>query len=175
MLLLAAGWGGGQEMAAAQPARELDIKAAMVFNFAQFARWPESAFPSTNAPFVIGIIGADPFGARMDELVKGETIHGRPMAVRRFSNIAEVTQSQILFVSASEASNWPKIRGELGKAPVLTVSDMEKFATRGGMIRLVMEQNRVRFRINARVAEECGLELSSKLLRLAEIIETTED
>lgn len=161
--------------ALAQGGREYDIKAAMVFNFAQFVQWPTNALASTNSPFVIGILGADPFGRTIDQLTAGETIQGRPMVVRRLNTIEETVHCHILFVSQSEANNWSRVRGYLNNAPVLTVSDLDRFARRGGMIRLMMDQNRVKFRINRAAAKEAGLELSSKLLRLAELAETTED
>ena len=165
----------GPKSFAAQPALEYDIKAAMVFNFAQFTEWPLEAFATTNAPFVIGILGADPFGRTLDDLVRNEHVHGHPMQVRRLRSLQESTHCHILFVSRSEERNWSRIRGYLDHAPVLTVSDMPDFASRGGMICLLMDQQKVRFRINTEAAGQADLKLSSKLLRLAEILPTTKD
>jgi hypothetical protein len=58
---------------------------------------------------------------------------------------------------------------------VLTVSDGERFASQGGMIGFVTEQNRIRLRINLEAARAANLTISSKLLRPARIVSTGED
>src|SRR6266700_7057796 len=58
---------------------ENQIKAVFLFNFAQFVEWPARAFPGKEAPLVIGILGEDPFGNYLDELVSGEKIGERPL------------------------------------------------------------------------------------------------
>ncbi|MDX1696889.1 MAG: YfiR family protein, partial [Thiohalobacterales bacterium] len=65
-----------------------------------------------------------------------------------------------------------EVLDSLGGMPVLTVSDIESFTTRGGIIRLRMIDNRVRFDINTAVAGNAGLSISSKLLSLATSVET---
>lgn len=154
-------------------ARDVDIKAAMLLNFAQFVHWPPASTNSTN--FVIGILGKDPFGDTLDRLAQGEKQNGREVVVRRYRYAAEAGQADILFISESEERNWARIKQQLQGRPVLTVSDMSDFAMRGGMIRFVTEGNRVRFRINNEVAKASNLTISSKLLRLGEIVETSRE
>jgi len=64
-----------------------------------------------------------------------------------------------------------KILNELRKDPVLTVSDIPHFVQRGGMIRFVPEDNRVRFEVNLGAAQDAGLILSSELLKVAVNVE----
>jgi len=146
------------------------IKAVFLYNFAQFVTWPESAFADAQAPFVIGVLGADPFGAALDETVQGESIGGRRLEVRRYRSAVEVIGCQILFISSSEAGRLDEILKTLAGRPVLTVGESQDFANKGGMIRFVTTQNKIRFRINVAAAERSGLVISSKLLRLAEIV-----
>ncbi|MEO7347924.1 MAG: YfiR family protein, partial [Opitutaceae bacterium] len=70
-----------QPAASAQPATsdEYKVKAAFLFNFAQFVEWPAQAFRPADAPLVIGILGDDPFGPYLDELVRGEKVGKRPL------------------------------------------------------------------------------------------------
>ena len=69
---------------------EYQVKAVFVFNFSQFVEWPQETFDAQGKPFVIGVLGTDPFGQRLDEAVKGETVNERPLVVRRFHRIDEV-------------------------------------------------------------------------------------
>lgn len=150
---------------------EYEIKAAFLYHFTQFVEWPEHAFATTNSPLVIGILGANPFGETLEKLVRGEQIRGRPLVVRRFPSALAAREAHILFVSRSEANEWRAIERVLGKRPILTVSEMEGFARAGGMVRFVTRENKVRLQINHQNARSAGLSLSSKLLRVAEVIE----
>ncbi|WDT81882.1 MAG: YfiR family protein [Candidatus Manganitrophus sp.] len=155
--------------ATSQTATEYQVKAAFLYNFAKFVDWPAEAL--TNDPaFVIGILGNDPFGRLIDEAVAGKTVRDKPILVKRFSRIEEAAGAHILFISDSEAGNASRIVKQLSRAPVLTVSDSDQFAERGGMVELEMEQNRVRFAINVAAVERAGLKPSSQLLKLARIV-----
>jgi hypothetical protein len=155
-------------VAAAEPL-EYAVKAAYIYNFAKFVEWPME--PSTeDGAFVIGILGQDPFGGALDEIVLGKTIRDKKIAVKRFSRIEDATNSHILFIGNSEKESMAQIIKRLNGMPILTVSDIGRFAEQGGMIELVIDQNRVRFAINVASAEQAGLKPSSQLLKLARII-----
>ncbi len=155
---------------AAAPPTEAQVKAVFLFNFSQFVDWPEEAFATADAPLVIGVLGEDPFGADLDQVVHGESVRGHPLVVRRFTDAAQIDTCHILFISHSEQHQLEQILKHLGERSVLTVGDGEGFERRGVMIRLVTERNRVRMRINLQAAVAAGLTLSSKLLRPAEIV-----
>ena len=163
-------------LALASPLRaatpEYQIKAVFLFNFTQFVEWPATAFADPSAPVVIGVLGDDPFGAALDEAVRGEKAGSRPLVVQRFRRAEEVTDCHILFVSRSEEPRFADIFPRLARRSILTVGDSEGFATHGGMIRFVTERNKTRLRINVEAAKAAGLTLSSKLLRPAEIVES---
>jgi hypothetical protein len=150
--------------------REYQVKAVFLFNFAQFVDWPSSAFPDRQTPLVIGVLGKDPFEGSLEEAVRGETINARPLEIRRFKSVEEVRDCHVLFISNSESAHLERILGALKGRNILTVSDVDGFAERGGMIRFVTEKNKVRFRINLDSAKAAGLTISSKLLRPAEIV-----
>ena len=86
-------------IAQANISREYQVKAVFLFNFAQFVEWPTSTFSSEDAPFVIGVLGKDPFGDYLNETVKGEKINGHTMAVKYFQDIKEVSACHILFIN----------------------------------------------------------------------------
>jgi hypothetical protein len=152
------------------PSQEYQIKAVFLFNFAQFVEWPPSAFAGAEAPLVIGVLGRDPFGGALDEAVLDEKTHGRKFVIQRYSRVEEIQTCHILFVSRSESGRLPAISNAMKGRSILTVSDADGFTEQGGMIRFVMEQNKVRFRINLESAKTAGLTLSSKLLQSAGVV-----
>jgi YfiR/HmsC-like len=152
-----------------------ELEAVFLFNFSQFVDWPPQAFADANAPIVIGVLGSDPFGATLDEVVRGETVKGRALIVRRFRSIEELTDCQILFVSRSERARLEPILQALKGRSVLTVSDLEDFAQEGGVICFVLVESKIRLRVNLGAARAAGLTLSSKLLRPAQIVSPGKD
>jgi YfiR/HmsC-like len=147
-----------------------ELEAVFLFNFSQFVDWPPQAFADASAPIVIGVLGSDPFGATLDEVVRGETVKGRALIVRRFRSIEDLTDCQILFVSRSERARLEPILQALKGRSVLTVSDFEDFAQEGGVICFVLVESKIRLRVNLGTARAAGLTLSSKLLRPAQIV-----
>jgi hypothetical protein len=154
----------------ARDARSLEyqVKAAFLFNFARFTEWPPASFSSPGAPFVLGVLGEDPFGDNLEQTVSGKSVHSRPLLVKRAATLQELGDCHILFVAGSEKRRLPEILEALKSRAVLTVSDVDDFVRSGGMIRLLPKGDTIRFEINARSAQEVGLKISSKLLRLAE-------
>lgn len=158
--------------AAAAAPNEYQIKAVFVFNFSHFVEWPLRAFTAPNEPFVIGVLGGDPFGPHLEETVRGESVDAHPLVVRRFTDVAQVGDCQILFIDRSESAQLDQILAALDHHSVLTVSDLDGASQRGVMIQFATENNHVRLRINAESARAAGLTISSNLLRLAEVVGT---
>ncbi len=163
--------------AAAQPAvsREYQVKAVFLFNFAQFVDWPSGTFPSAQAPLVIGVLGDDPFDGFLDDTIRDEKVNDHPLIVQRYRRVEEIGACHILFISQSESGRLDRILARLKDRNILTVGDAEDFARRGGMIRFVTENNKIRLRINMDAAKAAELTISSKLLRPAKIVTTGKD
>jgi hypothetical protein len=153
--------------AKAQPAptAEYQLKAVFLFNFAQFVEWPARAFPSPTTPLVIGVLGEDPFGSYLDDLVRDEKIGSHPLVVRRITRAEDITACHIVFICRSEAHDLGGIIARLKRSSVLTVSDVDTFIRQGGMVRFLMENGKIRLRINVKAAKACDLTVSSKILR----------
>jgi len=151
-------------------ASEAQVKAVFLFNFAQFVDWPPEAVPDSQAPLVIGILGGDPFGDFLDATVRGERRGARPFVVQRYQRVDDITRCDILYINRSAGDAPEEILARLKNRPILTVSDADRFAERGGMIRFVTDRSRIRLQINPAAAEAARLTISSKLLRVAEVI-----
>jgi hypothetical protein len=152
---------------------EYQVKAVFVFNFSQFVEWPRESFGSDSRQFVIGVLGSDPFGQRLDEAVRGEAVNQRQLVIHRFHRVDEVHDCQILFIDRSESAQLPQILSTLDHRSILTVSDVDRSSEKGVMIQFIRQNDRIRLRINVESARAAGLTISSKLLRPAEIVTTS--
>jgi len=155
--------------AASQPS-EYQVKAVFLFHFTQFVQWPRTAFDDPGAPVIIAVLGEDPFGSFLDEVVRDENVDGRPIVVRRYGRPGEVGPAHILFIATSENERLEQALALFQGRSILTVGEGEGFAARGVMIRFRTLENRVRLRINVGALRSAGLNVSSKLLRSAEIV-----
>jgi hypothetical protein len=166
LLALACGLTG-----AAAPVSEYQLKAVFLFNFAHFVEWPPAAEPRDDQPFVIGVVGKDPFGPALDAVVRGETVDHHPLAIERYPTAAQIGACQILFIPASELTHLEQVLAAVRGRSVLTVTDAEGPAPRGVIIALVRRDNHIRLRIDLEAAKAGNLTISSKLLRPAEIVQ----
>lgn len=153
---------------------EYAVKAAFLFNFTKFVEWPESVFENSQSPIVIGIVGHDPFGDSLLNIISGQKVQGRAVLVVKYRHGEDLRHCQVLFISASERLRAVEILSQLKEASVLTVSDIDGFAEAGGDMQFVMQENRVHFVVNLDAATQSKLRVSAKLLALARVINHNE-
>lgn len=159
--------GAARPVRALMPAGEYEVKAAFLVNFAGFVHWPAAAFANAAAPFVVCVAGSDPFGGAFEPFEQ-KRVAERSLVVRPVDPTAALPGNcQILFVAKSEGARLPELLGALGKAAVLTVSDLEGFAGNGGMIQFHLGDGKIRFEINQPAAEAVGLRIDARLLKLS--------
>ena len=161
--------------AAAQtgPSTPYQFRALYLFNFAKYTEWPKESFADDAAPFVLGILGADPFGKDID-IIKGKSIKNRKLDVQYFSTAEEARDCHILFISPSEKDRLAEILRALQNSSILTVSEIEGFIDQHGMVNLAEEKmaeekKRLIFEINQAAAEKVKLKLDARLLQLAKV------
>jgi hypothetical protein len=151
-------------------AGEYQIKAAFLFNFAKFVEWPPSSFPDGSTPLRICVLGRDPFGEELRNIIMQKKVSGRTLEVDQVVDPKEARNCQILFIASSEKTPVNQILQALRGANVLTVGDTKGFVQQGGMINFVLENDRVQFEVNPKAAEQAGLKISSKLLSVAKLV-----
>ena len=153
---------------AAEPApTEYQLKAVFLFNFAQFVEWPRDAFASADTPLSICVLGKDPFGSNLDDAVRGESVAGRRLVVERHADVAGVGSCHILFVPAAQSREIEALAAGARDSRTLLVTDGPQTEA---MIGFVKERNRIRLRVNLAAVNAAHLTISSKLLRIAEIV-----
>lgn len=151
----------------AQTQNEYVVKAAYFYNFAKFVEWPPEAFATESAPYVIGVLNDEPFTKVLEQTINEKTFNGRQFVVKRLKWGEDYRDCHLLYINTSEQRRLEQILASIKKASILTISEIDQFIHRGGILNLIMEENRILFEINADVAEQNGLKISSKLLTLA--------
>jgi hypothetical protein len=154
-------------------AQEYQLKAVYLYNFANFIKWPKSAFANRYAPFNICILGDDPFGKEIDVALENEKVNGHRVKIQRLINMKKIKICQILFISASKKYQLSEILTFLKRYPILTVSDSNNFVRRGGMIQFFKQGKKIRFYIAPETAMKAGLKINANLLLIAKIVHRT--
>jgi hypothetical protein len=147
-----------------------EVEAAFIYNFAKFVEWPEDAFDNADSPIVIGIVGDDPFGSTIDQIVDGKQLNGRHFVIRRMRWSDDFRHRQIVFMSGSDAGKARQLLDRLKGSPILMIAETPGLAQQGAVISFVTEQGRVRFEINLDAARRAHLTISSRLLSLAKSV-----
>jgi hypothetical protein len=150
-------------------APEYQVKAAMLANFALFVDWPASAFPAADSPFVVYVLGEDPFGPWL-KYELGEHVGSHPVQIRHAEKGEGVQDGHLVFVCRSEQRRLRQELSSLPKSGALIVSDVspsDDFCRDGGMVALVTDGHKVRFDLNTKAAERAGLRFGSNLKRVA--------
>jgi hypothetical protein len=154
-----------------QVSKEYQLKAVLLWRLAQFTQWPGDAFESSDSPVVICVLGENPFGDALEAAVRGETAHGRRLAVQRHRSIDPIRGCHILFITGAGPRQAKEISAALAGRSVLTVVNGDGLpSSYDAMIQFVIEENKIKLRINAKAAAAARLVLDPRLLRSAEII-----
>lgn len=149
----------------AQDVTEPALKAAFIYNFARFTTWPAD-LPATDS-FVICVLGDTAVGEALARAVSKRQLMDRPIAVTPVEGTVTKRDCRILYVSGVPVRQAADVVSELRDAPVLTISNIEGFASAGGMTQFFFEHGQLRFRIHHEAAKRAGLQISSRLLIMA--------
>src|SRR5205823_286857 len=153
---------------------ENQAKAVYLYKFAELTEWPTNSFSETNAPFVIGILGKDPWGGGLTNLLSGLSsqpgtavkIKGRDVVLKKFAAVPAPQECQLLFISASEDRKSSTLLRPLKDKSMLTVGESRQFARLSGIIGLYVEET-LKFDLNEEAAERANLKLTKELLAAA--------
>lgn len=156
---------------AADPAVELQVKAAYLYKFATYAEWPAGAFEHADSPFVIGVAGSDEVAALLARFVAGRSVGGHPVEVRRIERGGPLAGLHMLYASG-ERGLVGDILARARGYPVLTVTDSDHAFAQGSMINFVVADNKLRFEVALRRVNTGRLRISARMLAAAHKVET---
>jgi YfiR/HmsC-like len=154
-------------MAQRAEASEASVKAAFIFKFAGYVEWAPSAFPSADAPLVIGVVGADEVAAELERIVPGRTVADHPVVMQRVKEGDALRGIDMLFVGRAETPRLqPLLRAALGQG-VLPITEIARGLELGSAINFVISEDRVGFEVSLDAAEKSGHRISSRMLTVA--------
>jgi hypothetical protein len=156
-------------LGAQEVAQEYKLKAAFIYNFARFIEWPAASFENDDAPFVIAVVGKDPYNGALEQAVDGKKVGGRRVEIKHFETIDKIGRCQILVVPVTDDESEASAVRKVANEPVLCIGESGGFCSLGGCIRFFTEDDKMRFEISTDAAEQAKLTVSSKLLKLAKI------
>ncbi len=146
---------------------EYQVKAAYLLNFTRYVEWPSEALDAPGAPMRICVLGRDPFGPVLDATVQGKVSQGRSLTVTRIRSPREASACHVVFVSRETWREHREFLESLRTKGLLTVGETDEFAQEGGVIGFVIQEETVRFVVNADARDRAGLRISSRMLSLA--------
>jgi len=149
-------------------ALERRVKAAFIYKFIDYIGWPQNLFSQPDAPLTIAVMGDNQLADELSNLVADRTVNGRPIVVRKLSDINPSTVIQVLFVGQNESTKISQVTKALEPRPILIVTESEGALAKGSIINFMMIDGHVRFEIALDSAEKRGLKLSSRLLEVAQ-------
>ncbi len=147
-------------------ASEYKIKGVFLLNLTKFITWPSEVFdPQKN--FNICILGRNYFKTHLEFVTKNEKVQGSRIEIYYFNYIYQVGQCHILFISASEEDRLSDIFQWIEDRAILTVSDIEQFIEKGGMVEFFSRRKKIRLAIDAERVKKVDLHVSATLLKIA--------
>jgi hypothetical protein len=163
----------GMTEAISPQASEYMLKGIFLEKFTRFIEWPKSSgVEDSTKPFIISVIGKDPFKSLLDQLYSSQKIRNKKVELRYVSDISDIDDCNILFIARSEKYRIAEIIGQTRQKPILTVGDSESLTGSGVIINLRLTGNKIRFEINEDAAREANLYMSHLLLKEAIIVDS---
>lgn len=154
----------------AQDVTEVSLKGAFLFNFVRFATWPADALPSSPTLSAC-VVGDRAVGEAFTKVVTGRPLDGRTVVVSIVEPGLALPICHVLYLSGLARNQVAEILSSHRDTPMLTVSDLDGFAAMGGIVEVFVDTGKMKFRINPKSAKRSRVQISSRLLVLAQIVE----
>ena len=141
------------------------LKAALVFGLTKLVIWPDKVLPAADTPLRLGVLGNHPFGDRLDRLAEKHAPKVRPVTVVYAQDAATLRDCQVVFVSRDRRETLDTVFAVFRSRPVLVVGEEKGFADTGvgGMVNLLIRDDRPALQVNQAAAEAAGLRLRAQL------------
>lgn len=150
----------------AQDVTEPALKAAYIYNFARFTEWPDAPGPAQ--PLAMCVLGDAAVGDALERVVKGRQLSGRAVIVSRVMAAGPKPACHVLYVSTDMAADVSRAVAAVQDAPVLTIGDAVNFTRVGGIAQFFFERGQLHFNVNRQAVKRSRLQISSRLLALAQ-------
>lgn len=146
---------------------EYQVKAAFLYRFCLYVDWPPQAFTDTASPLVFGVAGPEQLVQQVQAVMRGHSVNGRPLEVRRIDDDPPLDGVQVLFIAGSEQERLPQLLQHARGLPLLVVTESPEALAGGSVINFALQDKRVRFDVSLDATARQGLRLSAQLLKVA--------
>ncbi|MEP7307578.1 MAG: YfiR family protein [Acidobacteriota bacterium] len=168
-VVIAAGLLGWVSAAAAQTPSLTEIKAAFLFNFANYAEWPADSL-TPGQRLLLCVVDDRAIADALTHAIKARTVGGHEVQVEVVPADGKIRTCHLLYAGPLDLKRFTQVMEMVKGAAVFTVGDDDQFAASGGIAQFIVEHDRMRFAINPAAATRARIRLSSKLLNLAKIV-----
>jgi hypothetical protein len=145
------------------------LTAAFLFNFVKFTTWPADLLRDGNT-IVVCVSGDDSVADALVQLTHSKMVEGHPLSIRRTDLDQPLHECHVVYGASLDGNSAQELVKTVSGRPILTVSDMEGFAERGGVANFFIDGGRMRFAVNPAAADRARLRISSRLLTLAKVV-----
>jgi hypothetical protein len=159
--------GFADSLQSASSPSQAQIIAAFVFNFAKFTEWPQQAFADSATPLNVCFLGGDDVRVAFQGISSGKTVNARPVLVRDIKSAGEVLDCRVVYIDTASGPVFTGVLKNARQRCALVIGTSNDFLVRGGIIKLLVENQRMKFDVNIGAADRTKIRLSSKLLALA--------
>ncbi len=150
---------------------EHEVRAAYLYNFSLFVRWPDSAFDNRDSEFRYCVLGDRKLAETLSRVLRGETVRGRNLRLMRAEIPDQWRRCHLLYLDGSVQGMLPRLLQAIQGAPVFTVGEYSQLVEAGAMAALARKGRRIKPVIHRQRVEDAGIRVSSKLLRLSTLVE----
>lgn len=154
---------------------EYRIKAAFLFNFIRFTKWPDGALGKQDDPIRILIVGQDRFGDHLTNTFKGKQLHDRSVVIQHVKDVPKEVVAHLVFASALTSKEEKTLIERCSAKPILLIGDRAGFAVQGACANFYLDEKHVRFQVNTDELKRSNLTMSAQILKLAEIVKTKQE
>jgi hypothetical protein len=154
---------------------EVSVKAAYLYHFSLFTKWPETVLKDENQAIIFCVLGEDPIYTALKTLIEGKTVKNYSIIVTQVKNPDDLKACHLLYITNINNEILSDVLKKVQNWSVLTVSDLDEFCSSGGVIQLYRDKNNIKFAINPDAMQRMGLEIQAQVLTLAAIIRDKKD
>lgn len=150
---------------------EYILKAGFIERFTRFIEWPSDSLQAdTTKPFIILVLGKNPFGDGLEKFLSKTRIKDRKVVIRYASKLDTDKYYHMIFICDNMSREVNFILNYTHDKPLITIGETEGFGSKGVLINFFLENNKIRFEINQAAFRKTGLKISHMLLNSAKVI-----
>lgn len=153
-------------VACGQEIKDYQIKAAWIFTLIDYTKWDKDPH-NGNTKKNLCTVGFDNIYITIKNIYKTENTKINFIEKEPEDNF---TQCHLLYIAASEKDNINAILDSSKNKSIVTISDINRFTERGGIVGFIQENQKITLKLNLKNALKVGIAFDSDLRGLVEVI-----